>query len=133
MRAKAQANYRKEKWNLTFEEFYDLWKYDWANRGRGADNMCMTRHNPYGAWEAGNIVLMTRHDHLTVKGQLQGFMKMDCQTSKAKKSYYKPVPQEEKEKRKALRKAEAESKPQKVKEPKKENLAEKFYGKTFRI
>lgn len=65
LRAKAQANFRNEPWELTFEEFYDLWKDDWPNRGRQPENMCMSRQDPDGAWDATNAMIITRKEHLT--------------------------------------------------------------------
>lgn len=64
LRAKAQANFRKEGWDMTFEQFYDLWKNDWHNRGRLAENMCMTRKNDTIPWTAENTILITRLEHL---------------------------------------------------------------------
>lgn len=68
-RAKAQANFRKEAWDLTFEQFYEIWKDDWEKRGRQADDLCMTREDPDGAWDIKNTVLVTRHEHLKRQGQ----------------------------------------------------------------
>lgn len=64
MRAKAQANFRNEGWDLTFEQFYELWKNDWSNRGRQPDNMCMTRDDYAGAWCLDNVRVVTRREHL---------------------------------------------------------------------
>lgn len=64
MKARAQANFRKETWTLTFEEYYDLWKEDWNHRGRGSDDICMTRKDVDGAWDKKNTILMTRKEHL---------------------------------------------------------------------
>ena len=130
MRAKAQANYRKEQWNLTFEEFYQLWKNHWDKRGRGADDFCMTRCDSSMPWSLENITIMTRHEHLQTKGQMQGFNRMEVKVVKEKKSYYTPLTPEEKEKRKAARRAQKSKEP---KDAKQETLAEKFYGKNFRF
>lgn len=62
--SRAQANFRKEEWNLSFEEYYELWKDDWSNRGRLPENMCMTREDPEKAWDASNTVIVTRYEHL---------------------------------------------------------------------
>ena len=62
---KAQAKHRKEEWELTFDEFFDLWKDDWHNRGKLSHNVCMTRIDPELPWNKKNTVLVTRYDHLT--------------------------------------------------------------------
>lgn len=63
-RASAQARFRNEGWDLSFEQFYELWKDEWNNRGRQPDNMCMTRDDYEGAWEIGNVTVVTRREHL---------------------------------------------------------------------
>lgn len=64
MRAKAQAKFRDEPWDLSFEEFYELWKDDWHQRGRGPDDVCMTRDDIDGVWDKKNTIIITRHEHL---------------------------------------------------------------------
>lgn len=66
--SKAQANYRGEEWALEFEDFYQLWKDDWHNRGRDPDNVCMSRLDPEGAWDADNAVIITRKEQLQRNG-----------------------------------------------------------------
>lgn len=68
MKSKAQANFRKEEWNLTFEEYYTLWKDEWPNRGRSGDSMCMTRQDFDGPWDSKNAVIMSRKEHLKRSG-----------------------------------------------------------------
>ena len=69
LRAKAQANFRGEGWSLSFEEYYDLWKNDWNNRGRKADNVCMTRKDADSPWDVSNVMLITRKEHLAEQGR----------------------------------------------------------------
>lgn len=64
LKAKAQANFRKEEWELTFDEFHDLWKDHWSQRGRNPDNFCMTRDNPDKAWKKTNVLIMTRNEQV---------------------------------------------------------------------
>lgn len=68
MRAKAQARFRNEDWSMSFEEFYELWKIEWPNRGRKPDDICMTRDDPDGAWDVDNTILITRSEHLKRQG-----------------------------------------------------------------
>lgn len=63
-KARAQANFRDEEWELTFDEFYDLWKDHWLNRGRKPDDYCMTRTDASKPWKHDNIIVLTRHDQL---------------------------------------------------------------------
>ena len=62
-RARAQALWRGEAWELTFEEFRTVWGADWSRRGRGSDDLCMTRQDLTGPWSVHNVELMTRADH----------------------------------------------------------------------
>ena len=71
MVSKAQANFRSEEFTLTFEEYYELWKNDWNNRGRKPDNMCMTRKDTDGPWSADNCYIISRREHLQIQGQMR--------------------------------------------------------------
>ena len=64
----AQARFRGDEHTLTFEEFFEIWKDEWDNRGRKAHNMCMTRKDSTGAWSKENIELITRQEHLERQG-----------------------------------------------------------------
>lgn len=61
--AKAQAVFRDEPWDLSFEEYYELWKDHWHNRGRKAEHSCMTRIDIDGAWTKGNVHVINRYQH----------------------------------------------------------------------
>lgn len=60
---KSQSKFRGEEFKLSFEEYEDLWKNDWDNRGRTPSSICMTRIDSRGAWEIKNIELITREEH----------------------------------------------------------------------
>ena len=64
LRAKAQANYRSEDWQLTFEEFFTLWKDQWHNRGRLITSVCMSRDDMEGSWDINNTIIITRYEHI---------------------------------------------------------------------
>ena len=64
LRMKAQAQFRKEEWTLSFGEYQTAWRDHWHSRGRAATDLCMTRHDAEGAWSADNIKLVTRSEHL---------------------------------------------------------------------
>ena len=64
LQMRAQANFRKELFKLTFEEFQQLWIKDWCRKGRATDCFCLTRQDPDGAWSIDNVVCIPRLDHL---------------------------------------------------------------------
>jgi hypothetical protein len=64
VKSRAQANYRKEIWLLSFEEYQRLWAPYWEFRGRGTDDYVMTRDDHLGAWALGNVMVTRRYDYL---------------------------------------------------------------------
>ena len=64
-RHRSQANHRREPYALTFEEFETIWGELWSQRGRGSDDLCLTRQDPELAWDATNTIVITRKQHLT--------------------------------------------------------------------
>ena len=68
-RMRAQALFRSEPWDIDFPTFCEFWPNEatWARRGRGSDDLCMTRIDPRASWSAANCVLITRSDHLKLK------------------------------------------------------------------
>lgn len=64
LQMRAQANYRKEQFMLSFEEFQTLWLGHWDQKGRGQNHYCLTREDPDGAWIRGNVVCIPRLEHL---------------------------------------------------------------------
>lgn len=83
--SKAQANFRKEGWTLTFDEFFELWRGHWHNRGREPDNMCMTRKDKNDAWSQDNVEIITRKEHLQNQGFARtGTMKYNMNYKKLK-------------------------------------------------
>ena len=66
LKAKAQANFRKEGWTMTFEEFEQLWNQDgaWHQRGRGSDDLLMTRRDFDQPWSRDNCYIELRRTHL---------------------------------------------------------------------
>lgn len=64
LQMRAQANFRREIFALSFDEFQRLWMGYWDRKGRGTDDYCLTREDPDGAWIWGNVVCMPRVEHL---------------------------------------------------------------------
>ena len=60
-RARAQAHYRGEVWNLTIEDWRDFWTRErWPNRGRTAGCICLTRSDQGQPWSRSNCCLVER-------------------------------------------------------------------------
>jgi len=63
-KAKAQANFRGEGWELEFEDFFNIWNGYWDQRGRASEDLCLTRIDPELAWSWANCELIVRAEHL---------------------------------------------------------------------
>lgn len=68
---KAQANFRQEGWELSFEDYYEMWKDYWPKRGRKADDYCMTRKDWEKPWTKKNTIITIRKDHLAKQAKLR--------------------------------------------------------------
>lgn len=65
---RAQAKYRKEPYDLTWEQWDTVWSNDlWIQRGRGADDLCISRTDPNDSWNTDNIRIIPRRVHLKVR------------------------------------------------------------------
>ena len=64
MVAKAQASFRNEPFELTFEQYQNLWKGKWQDRGRDNHKLTLTRQDYTKPWCVDNCVIMTRLEHL---------------------------------------------------------------------
>lgn len=51
------------EFNLSFEEFSDLWGQDVERRGRTLDCLCMYRYGDTGHYEVGNCYIATLGEH----------------------------------------------------------------------
>jgi hypothetical protein len=60
LRSRAQAHFRGEAWNLTFEEYEAIWSPFWHQRGRDSNSLSMSRRDRTGAWSRDNCFLATR-------------------------------------------------------------------------
>lgn len=65
---KNQANFRKEEYYLTFEQYQDLWKHKWDMKGRGTNDYCLTRIDLEHPWQIGNVECIERLQHLKQQG-----------------------------------------------------------------
>ena len=64
LRMKAQAKYRNEGWDLTWEQYQEVWEGKWHMKGRGSDQLCLTRIDWAGPWNINNISIVFRLEHL---------------------------------------------------------------------
>lgn len=67
-KSRAQAHFRCEGWELTFDEYYAMWDPHWENRGRKPESMCMTRYDSSQPWNTKNARIVTRLEHLQGNG-----------------------------------------------------------------
>ena len=64
LQMRAQANYRRESFQLTFDDFQKLWQGKWHLKGRTSGSYCLTRHDPNGTWNISNCECIPRVEHL---------------------------------------------------------------------
>jgi len=65
-RARAQANFRNEDWQITEQEFINIWRIDdrYKLRGRGLNSLCMIRVDIDLPWTIDNVEIISRVEHL---------------------------------------------------------------------
>lgn len=54
---------RGETWNLTWEQYRDLWEPVWDQRDLGKDSLCLVRCDVTGDWNIDNVEMITRREH----------------------------------------------------------------------
>ena len=61
-----RAQQRGITWKLTFEEWFEIWINSgyWDQRGRGANDYCMSRYGDIGAYEVGNVFIQTNAENI---------------------------------------------------------------------
>lgn len=64
LQMRAQANFRREQFLLSFDDFQQLWRRHWDLKGRSNSSYCLTRNDPGGAWELSNVECIPRVEHL---------------------------------------------------------------------
>lgn len=63
-RMKAQAKFRREAWELTLEDFFELWREHWEDRGRGMHNAVLARIDTTKPWHKLNAEITPRWQHI---------------------------------------------------------------------
>ena len=70
LKHRAQARYRSEQYDLTFEEWHSFWTPETlAQRGRNIDSLVLTRKDWDLAWCVDNVHIITRKQHLKLSGE----------------------------------------------------------------
>ena len=66
VRARAQAAFRGEQWDLTWDDFRAFWRTRrlWSQRGRRNDDLVLTRLDLDDSWNRDNCCIITRNDSL---------------------------------------------------------------------
>jgi len=67
LRQRAQCHFRGEPFELTFEDFCNLWDTEekWQARGRLRESLVLTRIDIEGPWSVDNVEIVTRYEQLT--------------------------------------------------------------------
>jgi hypothetical protein len=80
LKHKSQAQYRKEEYNLTWEEWEDIWKddADWFARGRSSNDLSLVLLDRKRPWQADNVKLMKRIDYLKMPRERQPKQKVQA-------------------------------------------------------
>lgn len=65
LKHQSQANYRKEEYSLTWEDWESLWTDElWFQRGRGSDCVSICRLDYSHGWHLWNVEILSRLEHL---------------------------------------------------------------------
>lgn len=68
LKHRSQANYRKEEYSLTWEQWEELWSDErWFSRGRTIESLCLQQIEPGEGWHISNVEVVTRRKHFADK------------------------------------------------------------------
>lgn len=71
LRAKAQAAYRLEDWELTLGDFMRIWgRKKWLKRGRSSDSLAMARIDWTKPWSKDNVKIITREQQVKMSNRI---------------------------------------------------------------
>lgn len=72
LKHKAQCNFRKQEYELSWEQWESLWPDDlFLKRGRGCDNLCLTKIDYELPWALYNVQVVTKGEHLKRNGEFR--------------------------------------------------------------
>ena len=76
LRARAQAWFRDEDWELTFEDYCYFWTFEaWSCRGRGSSDLAMIRLDTEREWSVENCRIVTRREQLERQREKKRYIK----------------------------------------------------------
>ena len=71
-KSRQQAIFRNEPWDLTVEDWFELWtKPKWARRGRRRQDLCMIRQDNTISWNIDNCKIVSRLYQLRLYAQIR--------------------------------------------------------------
>lgn len=76
LKARAQASYRKEPWEITFEQWVELWADQWHRRGRQQDCLMLMKRRWQEPWTRRNAQLVNRETFHQRQGKIKQERKM---------------------------------------------------------
>lgn len=68
-RMKAQAKFRNEPWDLSWDDYLAIWEGRWHLRGVIKDSLCLTRRDWSKGWTRDNVEITTRNEHWSRQGR----------------------------------------------------------------
>lgn len=71
LRARAQANFRGEGWEISEQEYIDLWRSEdrYKSKGRSTGCLCLVRIDLEKAWTLDNVHIVERVKHFRRSGK----------------------------------------------------------------
>ncbi len=60
LKARAQANFRGEQYDISFQDWVDIWGTNWHRRGRSPDSLVLMRRRWQEPWTKKNAQLVDR-------------------------------------------------------------------------
>ena len=69
IRAKSQAKYRNQTWDIDFDDYLDLWRVGdkYRKPGRCKNDFHMTRKDIQQGWSVANVQILNRSEHLRAR------------------------------------------------------------------
>lgn len=73
VRMRSQALFRGEGWQLTQEDFNQIWSTPelWARKGRGGQDLCLSLIDHRGPWHPDNVHIVQRAEHIRYHNRLK--------------------------------------------------------------
>jgi hypothetical protein len=69
--SRCQAKFRKEAWDLSYDEYCKMWRFMFHLRGMTVNDYAMSRKDPSKPWDVYNTVIMTRGEIYAMRREQQ--------------------------------------------------------------